>query len=209
MKRILIPIGEKGSFQRAGESIRAGQLIAFPTDTVYGLGASPYNASAIEALYAAKGRIMSKAIPILIGDLSHIEKVALALPEPLRRLADAFWPGPLTLILKRHPDLPRDLSGLATVGVRIPDHDGARLLLQQTGPLAVTSANRSGSVEPRRAGDVLEELGDAVSVVLDGGMTPGGIPSTVIAFEHGGLVVHRNGPLSRDRLEKVLQGGNY
>lgn len=209
MKPILIPIEEKGSILRAGEAIQAGELIAFPTDTVYGLGASPYHPGAVEALYAAKGRTMAKAIPVLIGGLSDLPRVASAFPEPLRRLADEFWPGPLTLILPRHPDLPRDLSGLATVGVRVPDHGAARRLLQHTGPLAVTSANQSGGVEPRRAGDVQQELGDAVSVVLDGGMTPGGTPSTVIAFEQGSLTVLREGPLSRDVLEKVLHEGNY
>jgi len=205
----VVSLEEESALSEAASVVTQGGLIAFPTDTVYGLGASPYDPRAVEALYAAKGRMTSKAIPILIGSAADVSTVAATIPARFQRLAEAFWPGPLTIILTRHMHLPRDLSDLATVGVRVPDHDAARRLLQLTGPLAVTSANCSGDPEPRNAEDVIRALGEEIDLLLDGGETPGGRPSTVVALEGGVLTVLREGPIGLAHLEEVMADGEH
>jgi len=200
MQTEVLPAGDPQSISKALARLQAGGLVAFPTDTVYGLGAPVNSPESIEALYVVKGRDLSKAIPILIGRVEDLEQVSPD-PGPLAlRLAARFWPGPLTLVVPRRPDLPQALSSLPTVGVRMPDHPAALALLRAAGPLAVTSANLSGRPSPATAEQVLEQLGGLIPLLLDGGRTPGGQPSTVVDCTGQEPRVLRPGPISLDDL---------
>ena len=179
MSRI-VPAGESGALERAIQVLRRGGVIAFPTDTVYGLGCLARDGQAIGRLFEIKGRGVEKAIPVLLGDTSGLPSVADRIPPSAVRLADRFWPGPLTLVVPRKRDLPSVLGPDPTVGVRVPDHEFARVVLRAAGPMAVTSANPSGGANPLTAEDVRIGLGDGPDLVLDGGPSPGGVPSTVV-----------------------------
>jgi L-threonylcarbamoyladenylate synthase len=183
------------------EILREGGLIAFPTDTVYGVGSLAFDQAAIESIYVANDRPLEKAIPILIGDMRDLEKVAVEIPTLAHRLAARFWPGPLTIIVPKHPDLPAAVSATSTVGVRVPDHAVARSLLRAAGPLAVTSANLSGRESPREAGEVLAQLDGRIPLIVDGGVTPGGTSSTVVDVSSGEPVILRAGPLTLEQLK--------
>lgn len=196
---------DKAALEIAAEALRSGALVAFPTDTVYGLGADARQMEAVGRLYTVKGRISAKAIPVLVGDAADLDRVAANVTEKAARLAEAFWPGPLTIIFPRHPDLPQDLSGLDTVGVRIPDHEIARSVLRKTGPLAVTSANRSGAGELCSAHAVMTELAGRIPWIVDGGETPGGTPSTVVDLSRGTLAILRAGPITEEDISQVLR----
>jgi L-threonylcarbamoyladenylate synthase len=160
--------------------LRAGGLVAFPTDTVYGLGALAFNDQAVERLFQAKERAASKAIAVLIGEIGQLSLVSGQVSPVALTLAQHYWPGALTLVVVSHPDLPNNLSPQPTIGVRMPDHLFAQALLRRAGPLATTSANLSGGANPRNAQDVLAQLEGRVELVIDGGDAPGGIPSTVV-----------------------------
>jgi L-threonylcarbamoyladenylate synthase len=177
--RVLIA-GEPRSLERAAELLRTGQLVAFPTDTVYGVGAPAFNAASVAAIYVAKERPPEKAIPVLVADASDLPRITTSTPDCARRLIARFWPGALTLVLPKRPDVPEIVSSDDTVAVRIPDLDLTRAFLRLTGPLAATSANRSGQPSPVAAADVVAQLGGRIAAVLDGGPCPGGIPSTVV-----------------------------
>jgi L-threonylcarbamoyladenylate synthase len=186
------------------EALQGGGLVAFPTDTVYGLGALIQIPESIQALYTVKGRQATKAIPLLLSSPEELGRVALAVSPMARRLAERFWPGPLTLVVPKHPSLPTELSSQATVGVRMPDHTIALALLRVTGPLAVTSANRSGETSVTTAREVVEQLGGRIGLVLDGGQTPGGVSSTVVDCSGQDPVILRQGPISLEELRRVL-----
>jgi L-threonylcarbamoyladenylate synthase len=189
---------------RALEILKAGGLVAFPTDTVYGVGALAFDGAAVESIYVAKDRPVEKAIPVLIGDAEDLEKVGMAIPESARRLAARFWPGPLTILVPKRHDLPEAVSATSTVGVRVPDLEAARRLLRAAGPLAVTSANISGGQSPVTAQEVHEQLGGRIALILDGGRTPGGVPSTLVDCTTAELKVLRAGPLSLEQLRSAL-----
>lgn len=189
------------------QSLRAlanGGLIAFPTDTVYGLAAPAFDAQGIDLLFQAKERQTEKAIPVLVASLADLEKVTLNMPDHARKLAKHFWPGPLTLIVPRHPSLPENLSPLPTIGVRMPDHPIALAILHASGPLAVTSANLSGFPSPSSAAQVLEQLNGRVDLIIDGGETFGGIPSTVVDCSEASPKILRAGPLTQSDLDQAL-----
>lgn len=171
---------QPNSLERAAGLVRAGQLVAFPTDTVYGVGAPAFDARAVAAIYVAKERPPEKAIPVLIADESDLPCLVQSVPESARQLMAHFWPGGLTLVLPKRPEVPQIVSRDPTVAVRIPDLDLARALLRLTGPLAATSANRSGQPNPVTASEVMAQLGGRIAAVLDGGPCPGGVPSTVV-----------------------------
>ncbi|MHB0968083.1 MAG: L-threonylcarbamoyladenylate synthase, partial [Bellilinea sp.] len=181
-----------------------GGLVAFPTDTVYGLAADPFNSVAIERLYAAKERDMSKAIAVLVGEVEQLVQITPGLPTQAEALAARFWPGALTLVVSRRPELPAQLSALPTIGVRMPDHPFALNLLQASGPLATTSANRSGADNPLTAADVLDQLGGRIELVLDGGTCPGGVPSTVVDCTIPDVRILREGAISVEAIRAVL-----
>jgi L-threonylcarbamoyladenylate synthase len=176
----VIETGAADALFAAGQVIRAGGLIAYPTDTVYGLAADFRNADAIEKIYAAKDRDSRKPVAILVGSSDQLELVMQELTPGAARLAARFWPGALTLIVPRRSDLPENLSPYMTIGVRMPNHPWALQLLRELGPLATTSANLSGQPDAVTAQDVLRYLDGRVDLVLDGGRCPGGVPSTVV-----------------------------
>jgi L-threonylcarbamoyladenylate synthase len=188
------------ALEQAERLLRDGRLVAFPTDTVYGLGAMLWDPHAIEQLYVVKGRDAAKAIAVLVGDETTLTQVAGVLSDLAARLAQRYWPGPLTLVVPAHPALPSNLSPLPTVGVRMPDHPVALSLLRRTGPLAVTSANLSGQPSARTAGEVYAQLSGRIPLILDGGSTPGGLPSTVVDCTGSELVIIRQGPISLEQL---------
>lgn len=204
METKTITVTHPDSIPLALEILRSGGLVAFPTDTVYGLGAPAFNAAAVERIYAAKDRPNEKAIPVLIGSADDLPKVAESVPEMALALAARFWPGPLTLVIPKHPDLPEAVSAAATVGVRVPGHAAARALLQAAGPMAVTSANLSGRPSPCTASEVLAQLGGRIPLILDGGQTPGGVPSTVVDCLGAEPKVLRAGPISEDEIFRLL-----
>ena len=200
MKTHLISVRDPQAIPRALEILRAGGLVAFPTDTVYGLGALAFDQAAIESIYRAKGRPLEKAIPILIADAADLDQVADAIPARARRIAARFWPGPLTLVLAKRADLPAAVSATSTVGVRVPDHAVARALLRAAGPMAVTSANLSGQANPRTMGEVIRQLDGRIPLVLDGGETPGGVPSTLADVTGAEPVILRAGPVTLEQI---------
>jgi L-threonylcarbamoyladenylate synthase len=202
MKTNIIPVAE---IQRALEVLQSGGIVAFPTDTVYGLGALAFDNSAIESIYTAKVRPFEKAIPILIGDLSDLDKVADNIPDMALRFAARFWPGPLTCIVPKKRTLPPAVSATSTVAVRIPDHPNALALLRAAGPMAVTSANISGKANPSTAQEVYEQLQGRIPLILDGGKTPGGIPSTLVDCTGSQPVILRDGPISMAELQAAIR----
>lgn len=183
------------ALQHAVDVLRNGGLVAFPTDTVYGLGALPTSAEFIERLYTVKGRESTQAIAILISSPTELEEVTVDPSKTALKLAKKFWPGPLTLIVPRHPDLPDVLSPNPTIGVRIPDHEFALELLRSVGPLGVTSANISGGENTITAQEVLHQLDGKIHLVIDGGKSPGSIPSTVVDCTTPEPVILRPGPI--------------
>ena len=200
----LIPAAQPDAIEQALRILRAGGLAAFPTDTVYGVGALAFDGLAVESIYAAKDRPVEKAIPILIADADDLDKVAVDIPPMARILAARFWPGPLTLVVPKQPTLPEAISATATVAVRIPDHPVARALLGAAGPMAVTSANLSGQPSPVNAEEVMRQLNGRIPLVLDGGVTPGGVPSTLVDCLGAEPVLLREGPLTKEQILAAL-----
>jgi L-threonylcarbamoyladenylate synthase len=187
-------------------TLQAGGLVAFPTDTVYGVACLAFDEAGIEKLYEAKDRDTSKAIAVLLGSLEQLPQVCSGLSQPAQNLAQRFWPGALTLVVARHPSLPNNISAFPTVGVRMPDHAFAIALLQASGPLATTSANLSGQANPFTAGDVIAQLGGRIHLVVDGGPTPGGIPSTVVDCTVVPPKILRQGAISESQIQAILLG---
>lgn len=204
MKTEVLQADHPVALQHAVDVLVNGGLVVFPTDTVYGLAALPSNPDFIERLFVVKGRDSSRAIAVLIGSIEDLSKVSPDPGEIATRLAKHFWPGPLTIIVPRHPALPDILSLKPTIGVRMPDHPVALKLLRRAGPLAVTSANLSGKENTTTVEEVLAQLDSRVHLVLDGGKTPGGLPSTVIDCTTPELKILREGPISKDEIESFL-----
>ena len=200
MKTEVVSSTSPHAIRRALEILQSGGLVAFPTDTVYGVGALAFDQRAIESIYAAKDRPVEKAIPVLIGDKEDLAKVADDVPLVALRLIDRFWPGPLTVLVPKKATLPEAISATSTVGVRVPDHEVARGLLRLAGPMAVTSANISGKASPITARQVLAQLGGRIAMIIDGGETPGGIPSTLVDCIGTEIQILREGPISKDEL---------
>ena len=185
--------------------IQEGGLIAFPTDTVYGLAADPFNPGALNKIYMAKERSAEKALPVLIANMNQLKQFVPIVPEQAKHLAQAFWPGPLTLVMDKTPDLPPELTTTPTIGLRMPDLDFSLRLLCATGPLATTSANISNNSNTRTADEVLAQLDSRVDLILDGGQTPGMIPSTVLEVSQSNLRILRQGPISLEEIQAVLK----
>ena len=205
MRTTILSAQQPGTLEKALRVLRGGGMVAFPTDTVYGLGALAFDGAAVKRIYTAKGRPVEKAIPILLGDEADLAKVTMGVPDLASRLAAHYWPGPLTLVIPKHPDLPEAVSATATIGVRMPDHPVARMLLQAAGPMAVTSANISGQPSPTTAQEVHDQLGGRIALIIDGGRTPGGVPSTVVDCTGAEPLILREGPISKEEILAVLR----
>jgi L-threonylcarbamoyladenylate synthase len=200
----ILPVDQSQALARAVKLVRSGKLIAFPTDTVYGIGACAFQKEAIESIYHIKDRSHQKAIPILLADLEDLRDITPPLSSSAERLAERFWPGALTLVLPLLPSLPDNLSPSPTIGVRIPDLDSARAMIRVTGPLAATSANLSGEPPALTANQVWENLGGSVRLILDGGKAPGGVSSTVVDCCGETPQLLRKGPLSWKEIADFL-----
>ena len=192
------------ALERAIELLREGQLVAFPTDTVYGLGALAFDREAIERIYLVKGRDATRPISVLVGNPAALAEVTAGMNALAGRLAEKFWPGALTLVVLRHPALPDNLSTQPTIGVRMPDHPVALALLNRTGPLTGTSANLSGLPSASTAQEVYAQLFGRIPLILDGGRTPGGSPSTVVDCTGSQPVILRPGPITQDQIFSTL-----
>ncbi|HEX5616045.1 MAG TPA: L-threonylcarbamoyladenylate synthase [Acidimicrobiia bacterium] len=190
-------------------TLRAGGLVAFPTETVYGLGADASNAAAVRRLFAVKGRPPDHPVIAHVGDASRLDDYAIDVPDVARRLAAELWPGPLTLVVRRRPATIVDevTGGRATVGLRVPDHPVALELLRAFGgAVAAPSANRFGRVSPTTAAHVRDDLGDDVDVVLDGGPCAVGVESTIVDCTAAPVRVLRVGGVTRSVVERVAGG---
>ncbi len=192
---------------RAAELLRQGRLVAFPTETVYGLGGDATSENAVAAIFAAKERPQFNPLIVHVPDLAAAENLAV-FDARARNLARKFWPGPLTLVLKRAKDCPVALlacAGLDTLALRVPAHPLAQKLLRETGlPLAAPSANRSGHVSPTTAAHAMEELGGRIEAVLDGGPCPIGIESTILDLSESIPMLLRPGGMALEEVEKIL-----
>jgi len=189
----------------AGRSVQRGRLVVLPTDTVYGVGADAFSPQAVQRLLNAKGRGRQMPPPVLVSARTTLEALAVGIPDWAHALVDELWPGPLTLVLRQQPSLQWDLGETrGTVAVRMPDHEIALELLSRTGPLAVSSANRTGLPAATNADDAEAMLGELVRVVLDAGPTPGPVPSTIVdcTGEKGRIL--RQGALPVGRLNEVV-----
>lgn len=204
MKTEILSAHTPNAITSALEILLSGGLVAFPTDTVYGVGCLAFHQQAIESIYTAKDRPIEKAIPVLIGDNEDLIKVAEEIPIFAMRLIARFWPGPLTVLVPKKPTLPEAISATSTVGVRVPDHDIARSLLRLAGPMAVTSANISGQASPTTAQQVFAQLGARIAMIIDGGETPGGVPSTLVDCTGDEIEVLREGPITKDELLNAI-----
>ncbi len=195
---------DSGWKRQAIEVLSRGELVAFPTDTVYGLGVDAFNDQAVRRLYLAKGRSQEKAIPVLVANLEQFVDIVDRTTVPAMRLVEKFWPGPLTIILRQASNLAGAISAYGTVGVRIPDHPIAQELIRAAGPLAVTSANRSGDPEACTAEEIETSMGAQVHLIVDGGRTPGGQPSSVVDCTQDPPTILRVGPITEEEIRSVL-----
>ncbi|MEE4311243.1 MAG: L-threonylcarbamoyladenylate synthase [candidate division KSB1 bacterium] len=192
--------------ETAAQVLLHGGVIAYPTETVYGLGANALNENAIDRIFQLKGRKSEKAILIIVHDREAVESLVDELPEKACRLAEALWPGPLTMVFKASKSLnSRITSPHHTIGIRIPDNRICLDLLARTGlPLTSTSANRSGGTNPVRIEDVLVDFGDGLDLYIDGGPSKSNISSTVLDVSVDPPVLRRDGVLSREMIEKII-----
>jgi L-threonylcarbamoyladenylate synthase len=203
----VLAAADAAAIARAADILRTGGLVAFPTETVYGLGADATSGWAVARIYDAKGRPSFNPLIAHVADIPAAQREAL-LPEAAIRLAEALWPGPLTLVAPVAPggavsELAR--AGLPSVALRIPDHPVARALIAALGrPIAAPSANRSGHVSPVTAAHVAADLSGRVDMILDGGRTTAGLESTIVSFCEAAPVLLRPGAIAREKIEKIL-----
>lgn len=197
---------DRASLQKAARTLQSGGLVAFPTETVYGLGASTFREKALERIFEVKGRPQDNPLIVHLAEVSDMAKVAQKIPARAYLLAEKFWPGPLTLVLERSPSLPARVScGLGTVAVRVPSHPVAGELLREAGvPVAAPSANRSGSPSPTRAGHVWQDLAGKIEAIVDGGECDIGVESTVLDLSGEAPVLLRPGGVTVEQLEDCL-----
>jgi L-threonylcarbamoyladenylate synthase len=199
------PDVRENAIAAAARSVQAGQLVVLPTDTVYGIGADAFDATAVADLLAAKGRGRDMPLPVLVGSWDTIDGLVTYVPTQTRALIEAFWPGGLTLVVEHAPSLAWDLGDArGTVAVRMPLHPVAIELLELTGPMAVSSANRSGEPASLTADDALRQLGESVQVYLDAGPSMIGIASTIVDVTTDVPRVLRNGAVGLDALRAVV-----
>lgn len=199
------PAQRSDGLKEAVRAIRAGELVVIPTDTVYGIAAEAFDSQAVANLLATKGRGRDMPVPVLVGSWHTIEGLVDFLPGDAHALVRAFWPGGLTLVVRHSVSLAWDLGDTAgTVAVRMPLHPVALELLRETGPLAVSSANRSGQPAAASASEALDQLGDDVAVYLDGGICPDPVASTIVDLTGAAPRLIRPGAVSVERLRTIV-----
>ncbi len=204
MQTKLLSANQPGAIEKAVAFLNGGKLVAFPTDTLYGVGVQIHDPAAIRRLYAAKNRPINKGIPVLLSDAGQLLQIAAGVPQVAQDLADRFWPGPLTLILPRNPQLPAELTPGDTIAVRVPDNAIARHFIQAAGgAIAASSANRSGQAPALNALEALEALGHAIAAVIDGGPVHYAQASTIVDCTLSPPQLIRQGPLSPEELGLV------
>jgi len=180
MQTLILPAEKPAAIESAIALLKEGEIIAFPTDTVYGLASDAFHAPGIIKLFEAKGRDSNKAISILVGSKDQVKLITSHMTKMAKKLTEKFWPGGLTVIVPRKESIPELISTTRNIGIRMPDHPIALELLRSFGPLATTSANLSGGSNPQSAIDVFDQLNGRIPLILNGGICPGGIPSTVV-----------------------------
>ena len=197
---------DREEMDRAGEIIKKGGLVAFPTETVYGLGANALDADASAKIYAAKGRPSDNPLIVHIADFSALEFIVKEIPETARKLAEAFWPGPLTMIFRKKETVPYGTTGgLETVAVRMPDHPVALALIRAGGGyIAAPSANTSGRPSPTRASHVADDMNGKIDAIIDGGDVGIGLESTIVDLTEKDPVILRPGYINEEMLEKII-----
>jgi len=197
---------EASDIEKAAQALQAGQRVAFPTETVYGLGANALDSEAVKKIFAAKGRPAHDPLIVHISDLRMLDQVVSQVSEEALKLARRFWPGPLTLIMPRHANIPGEVTaGLGSVAVRMPSHPVALALIRQAGiPVAAPSANRFGHTSPTSAAHVLADLDGRIEMLLDGGSTPIGVESTVLDVTQSPARILRPGGVSYEALQESL-----
>jgi L-threonylcarbamoyladenylate synthase len=200
-----IAIDDQRAPDLAVRAIASGSVIAFPTDTVYGLGAGLWRPDAITKLYTLKGRPDEKALPVLLAAEEQWTEAATEASEAALRLMRRFWPGALTIVLPRRLDVPDAVGPLTrTIALRVPGHEGLRRILARTGPLASSSANRSGQPPTTSATQTLDELGHGLALTLDGGALPPRPPSTVVDVTGPEPIIVRQGAITADAIARAL-----
>ncbi|MED1202911.1 L-threonylcarbamoyladenylate synthase [Heyndrickxia acidicola] len=193
--------------EEAAKALKSDEVVAFPTETVYGLGANAKSDTAVEKIYKAKGRPNDNPLIVHISDYSELDELVESIPAKAKKLMDAFWPGPLTVILERKPGVLSEYvtAGLSTVGIRMPDHPVALRLIKKSGlPIAAPSANQSGRPSPTSAKHVMDDLSGRIAGVLDGGETGVGVESTVIDCSLEPPMIFRPGGISKEQIEVVI-----
>jgi L-threonylcarbamoyladenylate synthase len=199
------PQDRRDGIQAATTAVRSGQLVVIPTDTVYGIGCDAFSMASVHSLLAAKGRGPDMPVGVLVGSWQTIDGLVLTVPQQARKLIEAFWPGDLSIVLRHAPSLSWDLGHTkGTVMVRMPLHPVAIELLRETGPMAVSSANRSGHPPASTADEAREQLGESVQVYLDGGPSGDPVPSTIVDLTGDDPVVLREGAVSVAAVSDVL-----
>ncbi len=199
------PLVRPDAIDAAARAVQAGQLVVLPTDTVYGIGADAFDTTAVTDLLAAKGRGRDMPVPVLVGSWSTIDGLVTYVPAQTRSLIEAFWPGGLTLVVEHAPSLAWDLGdSRGTVAVRMPLHPVALELLERTGPMAVSSANRSGQAAARTAEEAQDQLAGSVQVYLDGGPATVGVASTIVDVTTETPRVLREGAVTVEALRRVV-----
>ncbi len=198
--------GRADAVAKAAAGVKSGSLAVLPTDTLYGIGADAFTPSAVHALLAAKGRGQDMPPPVLVGSPAAVDGLAIDVPDYARALIAEFWPGALTLVLKSQPSLMWDLGETGgTVALRMPDDEIALALLAEVGPMAVSSANRTGNPASRTVVEAAAQLGAAVEFYLDGGPVTGGLASTIVDCTRDVPVVLRQGAIATEDLMAVVQ----
>lgn len=195
------------SLKYAASLLREGKVVGIPTETVYGLGANALDESAVADIFKAKGRPQDNPLIVHIADISKLEELAYDIPKLAYKCAESFWPGPLTMILKKRGIIPDTTSGgLDTVGIRMPSNKYARKIIEYAGvPIAAPSANLSGSPSPTTAMHVFKDMNGRIPAIVDGGMSAVGVESTVISFENDGIRILRPGFISREDLLEICE----
>lgn len=197
---------DSGAIERAGRIIKEGGLVAFPTETVYGLGGDALNASSSKKIYAAKGRPSDNPLIVHITNMEALPKITVCVPEDAKKLADRFWPGPLTMIFQKTDAVPKETTGgLETVAVRMPSNKIARAFIDAAGGyVAAPSANLSGRPSPTVAKYVIEDMNGRIDMIIDGGISDVGLESTIVDFSEGRPMILRPGYITKEMIEEAL-----